>query len=143
MDRQVPGNQMVATRVLLNPAEATPADKAEMFSVTVSLFADLDDGRRITDEESVTRFVSFPPPLGVVARGEVIPSPPDPWRSPTEDEVLRRVRETLDDEGRWERWSALAWPLFSAGAWSSVWSLGRLPFEIELTPGLREVIGPG
>lgn len=58
-DRQVPGNRMVATRALRNPAEASADDEMEVFSVTVSLFAELEDGRRITDEEWVTRSFSF------------------------------------------------------------------------------------
>jgi hypothetical protein len=126
VDRQVPGNRMVATRALHHPEGATPEDDVELLSLTVSLFADLDDGRRVTDEKSVTRSVVFVPPLVAVRQGEVREAEPDDWRSPAEDEVLRRVRDVLEDESRWERWSALAWPLLRAGAWSSIWRLGRL-----------------
>jgi hypothetical protein len=142
VDRQVPGNRVVATRALHRPEEATPEDEVELLSLTISLSADLDDGRRVTDEKAVTRSVVFAPPLVAVRRGEIAEAEPDDWRSPAEEEVLRRVRDMLEDETRWERWSALAWPLLRAGAWSSMWSLGRLPFEIELTPRLCEVIRP-
>jgi hypothetical protein len=133
---------MVATAALRRPEGATSEDELELLSLTVSLFADLDDGRRVTDEERVTRCVAFSPPLRAVGLGEVEGAESNAWRSPAEEEVVRRVRETLEDESRWERWSALAWGLFRAGAWSSVWRLGRLPFETELTPPVREVIRP-
>jgi hypothetical protein len=142
VDRQVPGNRMVATRALRHPEGATPEDEVELLSLTISLFADLDDGRRVTDEKSVTRSVAFAPPLRAVRRDEVGEAEPHDWRSPPEDEVLREVRDMLEDESRWERWSALAWPLLRAGAWRSMWSLGRLPFETELTSRLREEIRP-
>jgi len=133
---------MVATAALRRPGGATSEDEVELLSLTVSLFADLDNGHRVTDEKRVTRCVAFPPPLTVLGRGEVEEAESSAGYSPTEDEVLRRVQETLEDESGWERWSVLAWALFRAGAWSSIWNLGRLPFETELTPRLREVIRP-
>jgi hypothetical protein len=142
VDRQVPGTRMVATAALRRPEGATSEDEVELLSLTVSLFADLDNGHRVTDEKRVTRCVAFPPPLAVVGRSEVEEAESNAWHLPAEDEVLQRVHETLEDESRWERWSGLAWPLLRAGAWSSIWNLGRLPFETELTPRLSEVIRP-
>ena len=97
----------------------------------------------ITDEDRITRSIGFSPPLTLVREGEVDEAETDDWRSAPKDHMLRWVLNTLDDESGWERWSALAWPLLRAGAWSSIWRLRRLPFEIELTSRVPEVIEPG
>jgi hypothetical protein len=110
VDRQVLGNRMVATHALHRSEGAAPADELEMLSLTVSLFADLDNGKRVTDEKSVSRWVEFLPPLVAVRPGEADEAEPDDWRSPAEDEVLGRVRESLEDESRWSdgsRWRGL------------------------------------
>jgi hypothetical protein len=130
-----PQVRAVATKDLGKPDAPTQ----EVFSVGISLFAELPDGRRITDSAEVTRTTAFSS-FRLVPRVEV--GEMRVADVPTEQAVREAVLSDLSDEKPRERWSALARRLRQEGIRVRVRRLDRLPLHIELTDDLLAKLRP-
>jgi hypothetical protein len=126
--------------VATNDLGTRDAANQTVFSVGISLFADLPDGRRITDGATPTWTTAFSF-FGLVPKAEVgktrVPY------VPTEQAVREEVLEALSDDTPRERWSELVRRLRQEGIRVRVRQLDRLPLHIEFTDDLLATLRDG
>jgi hypothetical protein len=129
--RVTPGTVAVPTQ-----GDGQAADGSEeLFTIGISLFAELSDGRRVTDSASTTRVMN-------VLHASLIPrlraKEVAASQRPSETEVREQVLDMLADESARERWAVIGRALRRKGVHVTARKLDHSPLQIEFTQDLLE-----